>query len=245
MHPRAALVAALVAAGLGLAGGTGLAPASADPVLPVDPLVPVPGPVAAPAPADPAVAAAPALPANPVAAPAPSSAGQTMLGGVVQALQNNPFGTMKDLIANSPQQAAIGLASPPPGTGVAATAQDPLALSQQLRPENFRMPSPDQVSPYALAPNDNPSAFARVNAFKGVHAMVHSNLGRMPGSELGQPLPGTAPTPGSNIPAGLEQFYAAPVAPAPAPADAAAPPAAPVDPLLLTPGSAPPPPPAG
>ncbi len=135
---------------------------------------------------------------------------------------------MHELLASSPQPAAIGLGTPPPGTD---PGPDPMTLAQSLMPQNFRMPTADQVSPYALAPNTNPSPFARIDAFKGVHALAHSNLGRMPGDQLGQPLPGTAPPPGSNIPAGLEQFYTAPI---PVPAPEAAPPAVPpVDPLLL------------
>ena len=228
-----AVVGAIAAAGLGLTALTAaLGPAAADPVPPVDPLIPVPAP--APAPGDPA---APPPPADAPVAPQAAAVPQTLLGQFADVVKSNPLASMQQLLAASPQPAMIGMAPPPPGTPVS----DPYTMAQFLKPQNFRMPTDDQVSPYAMAPNDNPSPFARIDAYKGVHAMMHSNLGRMPGADLGQPLPGTAPPPGTNIPAGLEQFYAPPEA-APAPATAPADPAAPpVDPLLL-PAAAPLPP---
>lgn len=178
-------VVAVVGVAVALAAAT---PAAADPVDPLIPVVPVP--------------------ADPAAAP------QSILGQAAAALQQtNPVSVMQDLLAASPQPAAVGVAPPPPGT---APGADPWTLAQSLYPQNFRMPTPD-MSPYALAPNDTPSPFARIDAWKGVHALVHSNLGRMPGDELGQPLPGTAPPPGTNLPPGLEQFYVDPAAVPPLP----------------------------
>ncbi len=214
----------LAAAGLSVTAWTGgLGSAAADPIPPVDPLIPVP------APADPA-----APPADPAVVPQTELAPQALLGQFAQVAQSNPFATMQQYLADSPQPPLLGMAPPPPGS---APGSDPLSMSQLLDPRNFRMPTSDQASPYALAPNDNPSPFDRVNAFKGVHALTHSNLGRMPGDQLGQPLPGTAPPPGTNIPAGLEQFYVDPAA-APPPGDA--PPVPPVDAILLP--AVPPPP---
>jgi hypothetical protein len=209
MHARAAVLAT----GLGFTvWAAGAAPASADPGDPVDTLVLVPAPVDQSVPP----------PVDAAATPDPAAAPQTMLGQFAQAAQTNPLAMMQDLLAGSPQPAMIGLAPPAPGS---APVPDPYSMAQLLKPQNFRMPTDDQASPYALAPNDNPSPFARIDGFRGVYALTHSNLGRMPGDQLGQPLPGTAPPPGTAIPAGLEQFYAAPE-PAP-PSDA------PVDPLLL------------
>lgn len=134
-----------------------------------------------------------------------------MLGQVSQALQSNPIAAMQDLLASSPQQPLLGQAPLPPGTiSSGPPPANPLDAVQLLSPRNFRMPGPDQVGPYALAPNDNPSPFARIDAWKGVHALVHGGLGRMPGDELGQPLPGTAPPAGTALPPGLEQFYVDP-----------------------------------
>jgi hypothetical protein len=152
------------------------------------------------------------------------------MGQLDQVVQSNPFATVQDLLAASPQQPLIALAPSAPGS---APVPDLNTMAQALQPQNFRMPTADQVSPYALAPNDNPSPFARLDAFRGVHALAHSNLGRLPGDQLGQPLPGTAPPPETNLPAGLEQFYAAPEVPASPPDAPPGPVAPPADPLLL------------
>ena len=81
--------------------------------------------------------------------------------------------------------------------------------TQLLLPRNYRTlqgaddPTP---SPYDLQTGVPPGPFARVDGLKGVHAMVHGALGRMPADQLGQPLPGTAPAPGITIPAGPVEF---------------------------------------
>lgn len=150
-------------------------------------------------------AADPGPPADPlIPAPAP----QNMIGqALAQLTPSSPLNALNDL------PAVLGQGPLAPGTVGIGAAPDPLALAQALMPQNYRMPTPDQNSPYALAPNTAPSPFARIDAWKGVHALLHGGLGRMPGDELGQPLPGTAPPPDSNIPPGLEQFY---IPPAPA-----------------------------
>ena len=103
----------------------------------------------------------------------------------------------------------IGLSAPPPS--------DPMAPTNILMPQYYRMPSGEEDSPYVLQTDVPPGPFERVNAWKGVHALAHGALGRMPHVELGQPLPGTAPPPGTNIPAGLEQYYIPPELAAPLP----------------------------
>lgn len=103
--------------------------------------------------------------------------------------------------------AAIGLSAPSP--------VDPLAGLSQLMPQNYRMPAGD--NPYALTTDFEPGPYARVNIWKGQHAMGHAITGRMPGADLGNPLPGTAPLPGTNLPPGLEQYYVPPAAPGDAP----------------------------
>ncbi len=82
-------------------------------------------------------------------------------------------------------------------------------------PQYYRMPTPDMTSPYTLTQDAPAGPFARVDAFKGVHALIHGALGRMPADQLGDPLPGTAPPPGFVIPPGPEQFLPDPEAPAP------------------------------
>lgn len=99
------------------------------------------------------------------------------------------------------------------GQGVGLTGPspvDPLAGLGMLLAQNYRMPSGEEPSPYVLQTDVPPGPFARLDAWKGTHALAHGSLGRMPGAELGQPLPGTAPPAGTNGPAGLEQFYVDP-----------------------------------
>lgn len=101
----------------------------------------------------------------------------------------------------------IGLSSPSP--------VNPLAGLDLLSPNGFRTPSDDVLSPYALESGVPPGPFARLSAFNGVQAILRGTLGRMPGAELGEAMPGTAPPPGTRIPPGLEQFYVDPNLPPP------------------------------
>jgi hypothetical protein len=104
---------------------------------------------------------------------------------------------------------AIGLSSPSP--------VNPLAGYELASPNNFRMPSDDVLSPYALESGVPPGSFARLSAFNGVQSILRGTMGRMPGAELGAALPGTAPPPDIRIPPGLEQFYIDPNLPPPVP----------------------------
>jgi hypothetical protein len=178
--------------------------AGAEPVPPPpDPAVLVP---------DPAIDTAAALPApNPFAANS-------------QLTKDNPLAAFADILA---QSSPAMLLNPPPAPGTGA-AVNPLAGVELLMPENYGMPAGDSPSPYTLGEGNN-GPFARINAFKGVHALAHAGLGRMPGVELGQPLPGTAPPPGTALPPGLVQFYPDPalLPPPPAPPLPPAPPAPP------------------
>jgi len=208
----ASLCRAAVAGALGMAALLAHVPtAVAEPVPPPpDPAVVVP--------ADPAVDPAAAVPApNPFAANS-------------QLTKENPLMGFVDMLS---QTSPATLLIPPPAPGTAA-AVDPLSGLDMLMPTSYGMPTGDAASPYVLGEGNN-GPFARVNAFKGVHALGHAGLGRMPREMLGQPLPGTAPPPGTAVPAGLEQFYVDPAAllpPAPgAPAGAG--------PVATTPAPAP------
>lgn len=173
--------------------------AAAEPAPPPDPaLIGPPADAAAPPPPDPFAAAS-------------------------EQTKSDQVGTLADLLSagatGSPAEVlnqGVGLSAPPP--------VDPLAATGLLYPQYYRMPSGENASPYVLQTDVPAGPFARVDAFKGVHALIHGGLGRMPGGELGQPLAGIAPPPGTNHPPGLEQFYVVP------------------DPLLLP---APPVPPVG
>lgn len=105
------------------------------------------------------------------------------------------------------------------GAGALPAAQSPdvLASGQFLQPQTYRMPDydPDSVSPYAMTDGVAPGPFARVDAWKGAHALAHGAIGRMPIGDLGAPLPGTAPPPGTNIPVGPVDGLPDPGAPPP------------------------------
>ena len=191
----------LTACGLAMAAfslGVGSASAETEPV-------PVPGPDA---PAE-APVAGPPVPPDPFAV----LSAQT---------KDNPVATLGGLLgyqaADSTVAAANPIAMANQGVGLTGTPPvDPLASVSSLYTHNFRMPSGDEASPYVLQTDVPPGPFARVDALKGLHAMLHGSLGRVPRSELGQALPGIAPPPGTNLPPGLEQFYVPPEAPADVP----------------------------
>lgn len=92
---------------------------------------------------------------------------------------------------------------------------DQLAPVTLLAPETYRMPDGEQPSPYVLTQGVPPGLFAMIDGWKGVHALMHGALGRMPGEDLGGALPGTAPPPGTALPPGLEEFLPGPDAPSP------------------------------
>lgn len=173
--------------------------------------------MAAPAVADPA--ADPTL-IVPPAADAPSAPGPAPAVSAAQQTKADPVGTLTDLLRGATQTAPLN-----PAVVQGVTPANPLASVGLLMPQNFGMPTGEEPSPYVLGENA-PSGFARVDAYQGVHALLHGALGRMPGDQLGQALPGTAPPPGTAVPPGLVQYFE-PVPPAVPGADVP-----PVDPEL-------------
>ena len=93
-----------------------------------------------------------------------------------------------------------------------------LEPSGNLFPHNFKLPSQGQTSVYSQAPPDpdaqNPGL---LDYLQGAHGLWHEGMGRMDQDQLGQPLPGTAPPPGTNLPAGPMQFLPDPPPPPGAP----------------------------
>jgi len=125
-------------------------------------------------------------------------------------MKSDPAATLPPLLADGASVSqGIGLSSPSP--------VNPLAGMDLLSPNGFRMPSDDAPSPYALESGVPAGPFARLSAFNGVQLILRGTLGRMPGTELGEALPGTAPPPGTRVPPGLEQFYIDPNLPPPPP----------------------------
>jgi hypothetical protein len=141
-----------------------------------------------------------------VDAPPPADPAVTALGplGALGALG----GTGNDFMLGQNPVPQVG------GAGAAPPSADILQSGSFLLPQNYRVPPPDQDSPYALA-EGVPGPFARVDGIKGAHSMFHGALGRMPIGELGQPLPGTSPPPGTNIPVGPVDGLPDPGAPPP------------------------------
>lgn len=199
--------AAAVAVG---AAVTSMATAAADDPPPVDPAAPAPPPQQGFIP--------------------PASTISDSLNGFA-GLFGGPAGNQM-LLGQAPAPVAA-----PGGVDPAAAPPSVADLNNSaLLPRNYRTlqgaddPTP---SPYDLTTGVPPGPFARVDGLKGVHAMIHGALGRMPADQLSQPLPGTAPAPGINIPAGPVEFLPDP--PAPPPPGGPPAPGAPADPALPLP----------
>lgn len=148
---------------------------------------------AEPPPGDDTAAVAPAA-----EAPAPVAPSGPAMGGLGRLGAAQSPGGLDFLLSQYAVPAAPGAAP------VVAPDLSVLDAGQFLNPRNYRVPSQDQVSPYPLAPA-TPGPFARVDALRGTHAMVHGALGRMPLDQLSQPLPGTAPPAGTRLPVGPVQ----------------------------------------
>jgi hypothetical protein len=101
---------------------------------------------------------------------------------------------------------------PPPQ---APTIIDPGAINA-LKPTNFALAGQGETSLYSNtpAPPDAPPPGFLANA-KGAHGIWNYQMGRLSTAQLGQPLPGTAPPPGTNIPVGLAPDPSDPTAPPP------------------------------
>jgi hypothetical protein len=56
---------------------------------------------------------------------------------------------------------------------------------------------------YGTAPGTVTDQPSLIPALQGAHGLWHGMMGRLSPEQLGEPLPGTAPPPGTNIPQGL------------------------------------------
>jgi hypothetical protein len=151
------------------------------------------------------------------------------------------MGTMKALLnqpGSSPSGFDLLLSQNPvpavPGTQPAAPDMKVLNTPAYLFGPNMDLDQQGQQSMYSAGPTDPnaPPPTGRIDAIKRAHGLWHMGIGQMPQDQLGQPLPGTAPPPGSNMPVGTDW-------PTPTPAP---PPGAPAPPA---PGPPAPPPPGG
>ena len=90
-------------------------------------------------------------------------------------------------------------------------------------PQNEVPSAPGQGQQFDVAPGDE-NADVNGRTWLGRYIDLYrdgrlrgSLLGQLPQQQLGEPLPGTAPPPGTNIPPGLVQFLPDPAVPPPPP----------------------------
>ncbi len=147
-----------------------------------------------PVPADPA---APTEPVDP-AAPPPTAMGT--IGAILGQPAASPTGF--DLLLGQTPTPGVPGSQPaaPPDLSVVNSAP-------YLFGPNLRLSEQGQQSMYSAGATDlnAPPPTGRIDAFQRAHGIWHMGIGQMPTDQLGQPLPGTAPPPGTNIPAGPEQ----------------------------------------
>ncbi len=107
-------------------------------------------------------------------------------------------------LAQNPAPAAPG--------GAPATPPNLNAFNNQyLLPQNLAPSAPGQGQIFGVAPGDENGSTTFLEYLKRLHASYRAGglkgglLGQMPQEQLVEPLPGTAPPPGTNIPVGLGQ----------------------------------------
>ncbi|KAA0103008.1 hypothetical protein [Mycolicibacterium sp. P1-5] len=99
----------------------------------------------------------------------------------------------------------------PPGTPHLAAAPDLHAFNNQyLLPQNVAPAAPGEGQPdIGIGPTADQPGTGRLAFLRRLHAMYSDGdldgalLGQVPYEQLGEPLPGTAPGAGVNVPAGL------------------------------------------
>jgi hypothetical protein len=203
------------------------ATAAADPP-PPDPALPVPG---APEPPPP-----PGPPVPVLGAPL----GPAGLGVLAQnGQEQNPAALGAPPITGLDQTTVLGqnpLPSPPGGgPGVVPNLN---VFNNAYGPQQCLAPSaPGKCEQFDVAPGDENADVSRRQWLGRYIDMYRAGmlkgglLGQVPQEQLGEPLPGTAPPPGTNIPPGLVQFQPDPAAPP----DGAPPPPPGARPLLPPP----------
>jgi hypothetical protein len=200
---------------------------AADPP-PPDPALPVPG---APEPPPP-----PGPPVPVLGAPL----GPAGLGVLAQnGQEQNPAALGAPPITGLDQTTVLGqnpLPSPPGGgPGVVPNLN---VFNNAYGPQQCLAPSaPGKCEQFDVAPGDENADVSRRQWLGRYIDMYRAGmlkgglLGQVPQEQLGEPLPGTAPPPGTNIPPGLVQFQPDPAAPP----DSAPPPPPGARPLLPPP----------
>jgi hypothetical protein len=191
-HLAAGLAASILAVGAAVATSATAAADEPPPPAPVNP---------APPPAD-AAAAGPTgflPPAGtlqnfiPEGGMAPGSGYDFLLGQA-------PMPTAQ---GGQPAPTMVGADGQPMPAAPQQTLLDPTAI-QSLKPTNFSLAGQGQQSLYSYTPAapDAPPANFFDNA-RGAHGIWNYGMGKLTPDQLGGPLPGTAPPPGTNVPVGL------------------------------------------
>ncbi|MFV8050662.1 hypothetical protein [Mycobacterium sp. 48b] len=232
-------MAALAAAGLFVVGAAVAcsATAAADPAPPEVPGAPA---VAAPAPAvEPPPPAGPEVPL--VGAPL-GPQGLSVLGQTGTQAAPGRMG-VPDGIDLSPGALLGQYAAPAaPGGPPPTNAPNLRAFNNgNFLPQNEKPSAPGQGTVVGVEPGQENADISGLDWMRNMRDLYRNGnlrgamLGQVPKEQLGEPLPGTAPPPGTNIPSGLGENLPDPAAPPPAPG---APPAPGI------PGPPPPPAPA-
>jgi hypothetical protein len=231
-------MATLAAAGLFAVGAAVAcsATAAADPAPPPD--VPGPPAVAAPAPAP-----EPPPPPGPEVPIVGAPLGPNGLSVLAQNGDESAPGKLgvPNGIDMSPG-ALLGQYTVPsaPGAGPPTNAPNLRAFNNgNFFPQNEKPSAPGQGTVVGVAPGQENADISGLDWLRGIHTLYRNGnlhggmLGQVPKEQLGEPLPGTAPPPGTNIPQGLGENL-------PDPANPAGPPPAPGAPEIPPPPGAPP-----
>ncbi|KUI17614.1 hypothetical protein AU193_14530 [Mycobacterium sp. GA-1285] len=167
----------------------------------------------------------PAPPALPAPAPAPSPLGPTVpvagaplgLNGLAVLGQSGapapgPLGAPQVPGLDASTVLGQNIAPAPPGAGPGAPPNLRIFNNAYGIAQNVTPAAPDQGVQFDVAPGQENADVSRREWFGRYIDMYHAGmlkgglLGQMPQDRLGQPLPGTAPPPDTNIPPGPVQF---------------------------------------
>lgn len=158
---------------------------------------------APPPPADPAAAPAPPPPPfDPAADPGPRS---------LASLAATPGGTPPDLLLSQYPVPSVAGAQPVMGF------DSSVLNAANLLSSGDKLAEQGQQSLYSTGPNDNTAPASTWDAMKRAHGVWHMALGRLTPDQLGEPLDGTAPAPGTHLPPGVVDADSVPPPPLPLP----------------------------
>lgn len=201
MTDRDRMTVARVMANVTVAGALAAASITAAATVVADP--------ASPLPADPGVPAPPAAPAGPLLPLLGAPLGPNGLSAMAQTgvPAAGPFGLPQApmnelLLGQNPVPSAPG---GPPG----APPNLNVFNNSYLLPQNEVPSAPGDGQMFDVAPGQENADISRTDYLKRVWHLYQSDrlkgslLGQMPQEQLGAPLPGTEPPPGTNIPSGL------------------------------------------